>query len=145
MWPHAAVAAASFCLQKGTRAVTKVPNVLEFSSELREEIAKGEEISGRKQDAERRAHQLNERVRSGPTSEERAADAERVVRGETLPDFDAELKKALRELHALEDAEKVQLARIETARKTAARGISDEMRPHYQRAMKKLVPTFLGT
>lgn len=85
--------------------MTKVPNVLEFSSELREEIAKGEEISGRKQDAERRAHQLNERVRSGPTSEERAADAERVMRGETLPDFDGELEKG---------AERITRARLRT-------------------------------
>ncbi len=119
---------------------TKVPNVLEYSRELREETAKGEEITARKQDAERKARQLNERVRSGPTADERAANAERVVRGETLPDFEAELKVAVMELRALEDAEKSQLFLVESARKAAARGISDEMRPHYQRGMKKLVP-----
>lgn len=120
--------------------VIKVPNLLEFSPELRSEIARAEEITGRKQEVERRAHQLNDRVRTGPTAEERAADAERVVKGEALPDFDAELRLALREFRALEDAEKAQLVRVESARKAAARGISDEMRPHYQRGMKKLVP-----
>lgn len=140
MRPYAAVAAASLCPRKEPITVFKVPNVLEYSPQLREEIARGKEITVRKQEADRRAHQLTERVRSGPTAEERAADAQRVVRGEALPDFDAELKLVLREMRALEDAEKDQLARIEAARKAAARGICDEMRPHYQRGMKKLVP-----
>ncbi|MBP0116276.1 hypothetical protein [Bradyrhizobium vignae] len=119
--------------------MTKVPRIEDYSSELREEMAKADGLATRAKEAEQRALTMRDRLQAGPSKEERAADAERAAKGEPLPDLNNQFNVALREFRALEDALKAQQAKVETVRRGAGGKMCDEVvRPLYKEAEKRL-------
>src|SRR5690349_18262327 len=114
--------------------MTKIP-VLADLPEVRAASERLDEVILRKNEAEAKARHLDERVRNGPSAAERQEDVARVLANEPFQDFEAERKFALREFHALEDAEQDQRSRVETARREASRKICDELRPQYLKQM----------
>ncbi|MCK1357350.1 hypothetical protein [Bradyrhizobium sp. 199] len=119
--------------------MTKVPNVEDYSLEVREEVSKEDDLALRTKEAEQRALMLRDRLQEGPSKEERAADAERAVKGEPLADLDSEFKTALREFRALEDALKAQKAKVVAVRREAGGKMCDELVvPLYAKAEKRL-------
>ncbi|MDF0520649.1 hypothetical protein P0R31_25725 [Bradyrhizobium yuanmingense] len=126
-----------------TKHMTKVPNIQDYSPELRAENAQLESVASRTGEAERRAKELQGRLQSGPSKEERAADAERAAKGEPLADLDldARYKAALREFHALQDAQKIQQEKVDSTKREAGRKLCAEVvDPIYQKDMKRLAP-----
>lgn len=127
----------------GKLSMTRVPKIEDYSPELREEIAKADALAQRAKEAERRALELQGRLQSGPSKEERVADAERAAKGEPLADLDldARYKAALREFHALQDAQKIQQEKVDSTKREAARKLCVEVvDPIYQTDMKRLAP-----
>ncbi|GMO20824.1 hypothetical protein [Bradyrhizobium sp. TM233] len=119
--------------------MTNVPEIEDYSPTLRDEMTRADALARRTKEAEQRALALQERLREGPSKEQRAADAERATRGEPLADLDSEFKTALREFRALEDALKAQQAKVEAVRREAGGKMCDEVvRPLYKKAEKRL-------
>jgi len=118
--------------------MTKVPDPIDVSPELRAEAKRLEEIRARKIAAESKAKLLDQRIRTGPTADDRESEVARVLANEPSQNPKDEFEKALRDFRALEDAERQQMLRVEAIKKEACRKICEDLRPLEIKLMKKL-------
>jgi len=115
----------------------KVPNIPELE-EVRIEQQRLDEIAAR----ERRLNdRLQELRHTGQSNEEKEAQVAAVLAGQTIPndmDVEAEIKKAHRELGAVQEAKLVAQGQLVSAQKAAARTICESLRPEHDKLYKKL-------
>src|SRR5947209_6427477 len=102
----------------------KIPDLIEFSLELRKELQVDADLNARSKAVSAKVRELRAVKEHGLTPDARASRAELVRSGQPLPDsanVDAELATLMVEWRAIEDAKKIQTHRIYDARKDAAR------------------------
>jgi hypothetical protein len=115
----------------------KVPNISELE-EVPTEQQRLDEIVAREQ---RLKEFLQDRKRTGLTDQEKEAHVAAVLAGQALPDdvdVEAEIKRALRELAAVQDAKHIAQGQLVTAQKAAARKICEALRPEHDKLQQKL-------
>lgn len=119
----------------------KIPDLVEFSPELRKEIQIDADLNARSKEVSTKVRDLREIKANGLSPDARALRAEMVRSGQPLPDsanVDAELATLMVEWRAIEDAKEIQTHRIYDARKDAARKLCQSLKPQHDKLMKAL-------
>ncbi|GIQ76206.1 hypothetical protein [Bradyrhizobium sp. RD5-C2] len=111
----------------------KVPDIYEYSGGLRAKAERQQEIASQRAAAEQKAIELQNRLASGLSKEDRDANAARALRGESIPDIEAGLKAAIRDLRALQDAEAIHARQLDDLRLEEGRRLCDDFRPHSEK------------
>jgi hypothetical protein len=128
--------------------LTKIPQLIDISPELREAQARYDQLVEREATVSANVRRLRAQKANGEFSTNDTALVDLVLAGKDIPadtDIDAELKRGMAEWKALEDAKEIQRRRIDQLKKEAEKELCQSLRPAHDKIMTRLCKSLAET
>jgi hypothetical protein len=128
--------------------LTKIPQLIDISPELREAQARYDQLVEREATVSANVRRLRAQKANGEFSTNDNALVDLVLAGKDIPadtDIDAELKRGMAEWKALEDAKEIQRRRIDQVKKEAEKELCQSLRPAHDKIMTRLAKSLAET